>query len=80
MPDDVSVTGFDDLPMAAFTIPPLTTVRMPISEMVAAAVQMVVAELGGEPLDPGATILLRPTLKVRESTSQAPEWSPVPVA
>ncbi|MHB8959153.1 MAG: LacI family DNA-binding transcriptional regulator [Candidatus Limnocylindrales bacterium] len=38
VPDDISVTGFDDLAISAFTIPPLTTVRMPAREMAAAAV------------------------------------------
>jgi LacI family transcriptional regulator len=31
VPDDMSITGFDDLAMAAFTVPPLTTVHMPIT-------------------------------------------------
>ena len=35
VPDDLSVTGFDDIPFAAASIPALTTVRMPVREMVA---------------------------------------------
>ena len=34
-PDDVSVTGFDDLPIATWATPPLTTVRQPLAAMAA---------------------------------------------
>jgi DNA-binding LacI/PurR family transcriptional regulator len=33
VPDDVAVIGFDDVPAAASTSPPLTTVRQPLEEM-----------------------------------------------
>lgn len=70
VPAEVSITGFDDNPTAAFTIPPLTTVRMPVRDMVRTAVQMV--------LDPpdeaasGAPRILQPSLVARESTGPAP--------
>ncbi|MFE6234070.1 LacI family DNA-binding transcriptional regulator [Cellulosimicrobium sp. NPDC057862] len=41
VPDDVSLVGFDDLPVAAWTDPPLTTVRQPLVEMGASAVELV---------------------------------------
>ena len=37
VPDDVSVVGFDDIPLAAFFDPPLTTVRLPAYELGIAA-------------------------------------------
>ncbi|MEI8312141.1 MAG: substrate-binding domain-containing protein, partial [Verrucomicrobiota bacterium] len=37
MPQDISVAGSDDIPASAQAIPPLTTLRQPISEMAAAA-------------------------------------------
>ena len=37
MPDDVSVVGFDDIPLAAYFDPPLTTVRLPAFELGQAA-------------------------------------------
>ena len=39
VPDQLSVVGYDDLPIAAHTVPPLTTLRMPIGEMVGAGVR-----------------------------------------
>ena len=41
VPGDVSLVGFDDLPVAAWTDPPLTTVRQPLVEMGASAVELV---------------------------------------
>ena len=40
VPGDVSVVGCDDVPMAAMTSPALTTIRMPVQEAGALAVQM----------------------------------------
>ena len=33
VPDDLAITGFDDMPMAALVRPGLTTVRQPIREL-----------------------------------------------
>jgi DNA-binding LacI/PurR family transcriptional regulator len=71
VPADLSVIGFDDIPMASYTIPSLTTVRMPIAEMSAAA-----ARLAMDPPVEGETRLddyvAVPNLVVRESTGRAP--------
>jgi LacI family transcriptional regulator len=40
IPEDVSVIGFDDLPVARWTNPPLTTIRQPVAEMAAQAMRM----------------------------------------
>lgn len=42
---DISVTGFDDIPMSAKVYPPLTTVRQPMIQMGEAAVELLVAVL-----------------------------------
>ena len=69
VPDELSVVGFDDLPISAFTVPSLTTIRMPVREMAARAVQMAIegAQHGG----PVTVEVLRPELVVRQSTAVA---------
>lgn len=49
VPDDVSLIAYDDLPLADYLDPPITTVAMPLIELGAAAVDSVVAQLRGEP-------------------------------
>ena len=70
-PDDVSVVGFDDLPVAAWAAPALTTVRQPLAAMAATAFRMLRA--GG----PGTAaqadhVELATTLVVRDSTAPPP--------
>jgi LacI family transcriptional regulator len=45
IPDDVSVIGFDDLPVARWTYPALTTIRQPVAEMAAQAMRMLLRYL-----------------------------------
>jgi DNA-binding LacI/PurR family transcriptional regulator len=72
VPDDLSVVGFDDIPLAATTVPALTTVRMPIAEMVQAAVELAIGEREWQPGKgmQGASRLFRPSLVVRRSTAR----------
>ena len=51
VPGDVSITGFDDLEIAKFTSPPLTTVRAPHQEMGREAAKMLVRMVAGETLN-----------------------------
>ncbi|WP_199035379.1 LacI family DNA-binding transcriptional regulator [Glycomyces salinus] len=74
IPRDMSVVGFDDLPMAEWNIPPLTTIRQPLKEMATTAAEMVVALSQGRPL-PRARIELATELVVRESTTPPVERS-----
>ncbi len=71
VPGDVSVVGYDDSPLIAFTDPPLTTVRQPVREMSAAAVRALVDEIHGDPA-PHSEYVFRPELVVRASTGPAP--------
>ncbi len=48
VPPDVSIVGFDDLPRARWSSPPLTTVRQPLEEMGTLAVRTVLRLLNGE--------------------------------
>lgn len=70
VPDDVAVVGFDDIPLAQHTDPPLTTIHQPLLEMGAAAARMLVSAMGDAP--PGSDRELLPTsLVVRASTGGA---------
>jgi DNA-binding LacI/PurR family transcriptional regulator len=66
VPDDVSVVGYDDSPLIAFTDPPLTTVRQSVQAMSEAAVRALLDEIAGEPA-PRAEFVFRPELVVRSS-------------
>lgn len=72
VPEDVSVVGFDDLPQAAWSSPPLTTVRQPLSEMGAIAARSVLALARGEQPDVPPRMELSTELVVRDSTTAAP--------
>ncbi len=71
VPDDVSVAGYDDAPLIAFTEPPLTTVRQPVEAMARAAVSALLTEIHGERA-PRTELLFSPELVVRGSTGAAP--------
>lgn len=78
VPHDLSVTGFDDIPLAPYAVPALTTMRMPVQEMVASAVAMVIDHADGLSLEQSHPIL-QASLVVRESTAPPPE-EPAPGA
>jgi len=66
-PDDVSVTGFSDLPMMDRISPTLTTVRVPQYEMGAAAARCLL-EVVGDPTAAPRHVVLPVELVVRGST------------
>jgi DNA-binding LacI/PurR family transcriptional regulator len=70
VPDRLSVVGFDDILIAAHTVPALTTLRMPISEIVGHAVAQAVALArdGDTQRRPSRTVY-EPSLVVRDSTA-----------
>ncbi len=70
IPSDLSVLGFDDIPLAAATVPGLTTVKMPIAKMIAAGVELAVgAPADREALHEAHAVIFRPKLIVRRSTA-----------
>ena len=69
LPKDLSITGFDDIAAAAYTVPALTTVRMPTNAMLLAAVDLAI---GREEVVGDFHPLLEPDLVVRDSTGPAP--------
>lgn len=62
---DVAVVGYNDLPLSAELPVPLTTLRSPLAEMGRVAVEMLLALLQGKSVE---SVLLRPELRVRESS------------
>jgi DNA-binding LacI/PurR family transcriptional regulator len=66
VPDDLAVVGFDDAEFAPFTIPSLTTVHLPVEEMAAQAVA-VLLDLIQHKVRPPVHRLLPTRLVVRES-------------
>lgn len=70
VPDDVSLTGFDDMSFAPVMHPALTTVAQNVDEITTRAIDIVLAKIRGDPhpLD-GKTVPMR--LVVRHSTSIA---------
>lgn len=65
VPQDISLVGFDDLPTAPYTIPPLSTVRQPAYEMGTIAAQAMLALLNGNTPD---CAFPAPKLITRDST------------
>jgi alanine racemase len=71
VPGDVSVIGYDDSMLMAFTDPPLTTLRQSVHAMGTAAVQALMDEINGTRA-PRDEFMFRPELIVRNSTGAAP--------
>src|SRR5207237_34420 len=67
VPEDISVVGFDDTPGAAFSNPPLTTVRQPLVRMGHIAAQTVVDLIEGRG-EFVPEIAIEPELVARQST------------
>ncbi len=80
VPDDVLVTGFDDIGQAAYAVPSLTTVAPGHQEMVAAALDMLLARIRNPRRKAGGGAFVGPhRLVVRESTAR-PYGSGSPVS
>jgi LacI family transcriptional regulator len=72
VPQDLSIIGFDDTPIASHLWPPLTTVRWPIATMArAAALKLVSGEGGGPSGEDGEASLFVSTLIRRASVAPA---------
>lgn len=69
IPQDLSVIGFDDIPLANWCPPPLTTVRQPFTEMGRTAAQTLLLLAAGQ-TPANSRVELGTTLVVRASTAQ----------
>ncbi len=73
IPDELSVVGFDDILIAAHTVPALTTMHMPMPEIVGAGVKLAIelARDSSASREPRITVY-EPTLVIRQSTAPPP--------
>ena len=72
IPDDVSVVGFDDIPIAALSRISLTTVHQPKRDMGMAAAELLLRRISKSDSDPPREIIFPTRLVIRGSTSVAP--------
>jgi len=75
-PDDLSIVGFDDAPIATRIWPTLTTVRLPIVHMGRTAAQLLVSNQDRLAMEPPTATSVMPSLIVRGSTAPPPEHAP----
>jgi LacI family transcriptional regulator len=66
VPDEVAITGWDDIPVARYLSPPLTTVRQPLAQLGARAAALLQVSIDGVPR-PGQTATLPTELVIRAS-------------
>jgi DNA-binding LacI/PurR family transcriptional regulator len=69
VPGDLSVVGFDDIPLASYATPALTTLAQPIGDIARAAVDGLLADLEGKPAATPHNRIFRPRLVIRDSTA-----------
>ncbi|ADU72042.1 LacI family DNA-binding transcriptional regulator [Pantoea sp. At-9b] len=70
VPEQVSVVGFDDIPLAPFTIPALSSMKIPVTEMVQQTIEQLVSMLDGGEMAQGKNFTAR--LVMRESIGPGP--------
>lgn len=70
IPDDLSVVGFNDAPVARWASPPLTTVREPIDDMAKHAIDLLLRLVAGQ--GAGRSVELATELVIRDSTAPPP--------
>ncbi len=72
VPEAVSVIGFDDIPLAPYTVPSLSSMKMPVTEMIQETINRLLSMLDGGELSK------RPSFPAclieRESVAAGPYW------
>ncbi len=71
IPEDLSVVGFDDIPIGQQMFPALTTIRQPVEAMAMTATDLLLGQLRGV-THAGKLILLESVIQLRESTGPGP--------
>jgi LacI family transcriptional regulator len=78
VPVDIAVTGFDDIPLAAYVRPALTTMRVRIAELGRGAMNRLAEAIAHPEATHTVTALLRPDLVVRDSCGAVITRAPSP--
>jgi LacI family transcriptional regulator len=78
IPRNIAVTGFDDIPLASFVRPALTTMRVRIADLGRCAVQRLVERIADPAAPPGDVTWIRPDLVIRESCGAVVTQTPPP--
>ena len=68
IPSEISIIGFDDIPLAAAVTPSLTTIAQPINEIAGRATELLIQRLEGNRQDENQRVILQAALVEREST------------
>ncbi len=68
VPRDFSLISFDDTPIVRFAHPPLAAIVQPIAEVTARAVELIIADQGGQ-TPPGTPVVVPASLVLRGSTA-----------
>lgn len=68
VPEDISLVGFDDIPLAQAIYPTLTTIAQPMVEIANVAMDMLVKQIHGKVTNSRDQIVLQPKLIARDST------------
>jgi len=76
VPQHLSLIGFDDIPIARYTDPQLTTVRYPVASMARLATELALQGAAGK-LDPQAARCFMPTLVRRHSVALRQSVAPI---
>jgi LacI family transcriptional regulator len=69
VPEDIALAGFDDIPLARYVHPSLTTMRVDIAELGARALLALIEQTAGREVPAGTTAALVPELIVRDSST-----------
>jgi DNA-binding LacI/PurR family transcriptional regulator len=72
VPEDLSIVGYDDSPLATASTPRLTTVHQDVATKGEQAIRLLMAVMGGQAPDEPERVVLPTSLVVRESTAPAP--------
>lgn len=70
IPGELAVIGFDDIPLARFMSPPLSTLRVGVYEIGCRALELLIAAIEGDNGSKQTSFLISPELVVRESSKR----------